>query len=61
MIWNTQLLRGPVRVRFGAPITMQDLREGLKAGRNQKATERSGRARRHDAAEWADRCRIPRW
>lgn len=40
VVWNTQKLRGPVRVRFGAPIPMQDLREGPKAGRNQRATER---------------------
>lgn len=40
VIWNTQMLRGPVRVRFGAPIPMQDLRDGSRAGRNQRATER---------------------
>ncbi|HWH13816.1 MAG TPA: lysophospholipid acyltransferase family protein, partial [Miltoncostaeaceae bacterium] len=40
VIWNTQTLRGPVRVRFGAPIPMDDLRDGPRAGRNQRATER---------------------
>jgi len=40
VIWNTQLLRGPVRVRFGAPIPMDDLRRSPRAGRNQRATER---------------------
>jgi 1-acyl-sn-glycerol-3-phosphate acyltransferase len=40
VVWNTQMLKGPVRVRFGAPIPMQDLRDGPKAGRNQRATER---------------------
>ena len=39
-IWNTQLLRGPVRIRFGEPIPMEDIRTGPKAGRNQRATER---------------------
>ena len=39
-IWNTQLLRGPVRVRFGPPIPMEDLRASPRPGRNRRATER---------------------
>ncbi len=39
-IWGTQLLKGPVRIRFGAPIDMSDLRTGPRPGRNQAATER---------------------
>jgi 1-acyl-sn-glycerol-3-phosphate acyltransferase len=39
-IWNTQLLRGPVRVRFGPPIPMEDLRASARPGRNRRATER---------------------
>ena len=38
VIWNTQLLRGPVRVRFGPPIAMDDLRESPRPGRNRRAT-----------------------
>lgn len=40
VIWNTQLLRGPVRVRFGPPIPMEQLRASPRPGRNRRATER---------------------
>jgi 1-acyl-sn-glycerol-3-phosphate acyltransferase len=40
VIWNSQRLRGPVRVRFGPPIPMEDLRESPRPGRNHRATER---------------------
>jgi 1-acyl-sn-glycerol-3-phosphate acyltransferase len=40
VVWNTQLARGPVRVHFGAPVPMRDLRDGPRAGRNRRATER---------------------
>jgi 1-acyl-sn-glycerol-3-phosphate acyltransferase len=40
VIWNTQLMRGPVRVRFGPPIPMGDLRASPRPGRNRRATER---------------------
>lgn len=40
IIWNTQLLRGPARVRFGPPIPMDDLRASPRAGRNRRATDR---------------------
>lgn len=33
-------LRGPVRVRFGAPVRLDDLRTGRRAGRNQAAADR---------------------
>ncbi len=39
VIWNTQLLRGPVRVRFGPPISMRELRASPRPGRNRRATE----------------------
>lgn len=39
-IWNTQLMKGPVRVRFGSPIPMEDLRDSPRPGRNRRATER---------------------
>ena len=38
-IWNTQLMRGPARVRFGAPIPMDELRASPRPGRNRRATE----------------------
>lgn len=40
VVWNTQLFRGPVRVRFGAPVPMGELRTGRRAGRNQAAADR---------------------
>jgi 1-acyl-sn-glycerol-3-phosphate acyltransferase len=40
VIWNSQRLRGPVRIRFGAPVPLQDLRDGPRAGRSRRATER---------------------
>lgn len=40
VIWDTQLARGPARVRFGEPISLQDLRDAPRAGRNREATER---------------------
>lgn len=39
-IWNTQLMKGPARVRFGAPIPMDDLRTLPRPGRNRRAAER---------------------
>jgi hypothetical protein len=40
VIWNTQLMRGPARVRFGPAIAMDDLRDSPRPGRNRRATER---------------------
>jgi len=40
VIWNTQRMRGPARVRFGPPIPMEDLRMSPHPGRNRRATER---------------------
>jgi 1-acyl-sn-glycerol-3-phosphate acyltransferase len=40
VIWNTQLFRGPVRMRFGPPIPMDELRASPRPGRNRRATER---------------------
>lgn len=39
-IWDSQMLRGPVRIRFGTPIAMDDLRAEPRAGRNRRATQR---------------------
>ncbi|MCU0307249.1 MAG: 1-acyl-sn-glycerol-3-phosphate acyltransferase [Thermoleophilia bacterium] len=39
-IWGTQLMRGPVRIRFGPEIDMDDLRAGPRPGRNRRAAER---------------------
>lgn len=39
VIWNTQRLRGPVRVIFGPPIDMDDLRASPRPGRNRRATD----------------------
>ncbi len=39
-IWDSQMLRGPVRVRFGEPIAMDDIRDSPRAGRNRRAVER---------------------
>ena len=39
-IWDSQLLKGPVRVRFGEPIPMDDLRASPRPGRNRRAVER---------------------
>jgi 1-acyl-sn-glycerol-3-phosphate acyltransferase len=39
-IWNTQLMRGPARIRFGAPIPMDELRASPRPGRNRRATQR---------------------
>jgi 1-acyl-sn-glycerol-3-phosphate acyltransferase len=39
-IWDSQMLKGPVRIRFGAPIAMDDLRREARAGRNRRATQR---------------------
>ena len=39
-IWDSQMLKGPVRIRFGAPIPMDDIRESPRAGRNRRAVER---------------------
>jgi 1-acyl-sn-glycerol-3-phosphate acyltransferase len=40
VVWNTQLLRGPARVRFGPPLPMDELRASARPGRNRRATER---------------------
>ena len=40
VIWNTQLMRGPARVRFGAPIPMDELRASPRPGRNRRASGR---------------------
>ena len=39
-IWDSQMLKGPVRIRFGAPIDMADIRDSPRAGRNRRAVER---------------------
>lgn len=39
-IWDSQMLKGPVRIRFGEPIPMDDIRESPRAGRNRRAVER---------------------
>lgn len=39
-IWDSQMLKGPVRIRFGEPIPMHDLRASPRAGRNRRAVER---------------------
>ena len=40
VIWDSQLLKGPVRIRFGPPVPMDDIRESPRAGRNRRATDR---------------------
>lgn len=40
VIWKTQLMKGPARVCFGAPIPMDDLRAGPRPGRNRRASAR---------------------
>ena len=40
VIWDTQMVRGPVRVVFGPPIAMDDLRASPRPGRNRRATAR---------------------
>lgn len=39
-IWDSQMLKGPVRIRFGAPIPMDDIRDSPRPGRNRRAVER---------------------
>ncbi|MBU6364336.1 MAG: 1-acyl-sn-glycerol-3-phosphate acyltransferase [Acidobacteria bacterium] len=39
-IWDSQMLKGPVRIRFGEAIPMDDIRESPRAGRNRRAVER---------------------
>lgn len=39
-IWDSQMLKGPVRIRFGEPIPMDDIRESPWARRNRRAVER---------------------
>jgi 1-acyl-sn-glycerol-3-phosphate acyltransferase len=39
-IWDSQMLKGPVRIRFGEPIPMDDICESPWAGRNRRAVER---------------------
>ena len=39
-IWDSQMLKGPVRVRFDAPIPMDDIRESPRPGRNRRAVDR---------------------
>jgi 1-acyl-sn-glycerol-3-phosphate acyltransferase len=39
-IWNTQLMRGPARVRFGEPIPFDEIRASPRPGRNRRATDR---------------------
>ncbi len=40
VIWDSQLLKGPVRVRFDAAIPMDDIRDSPRPGRNRRAVER---------------------
>lgn len=40
VIWDSQLLKGPVRVRFGEPIAFDDIRSSPRPGRNRRAVER---------------------
>jgi 1-acyl-sn-glycerol-3-phosphate acyltransferase len=40
VLWDTQLMRGPVRVRYGPPIAMDDLRASPRPGSNRRATDR---------------------
>jgi len=40
VIWDSQMLKGPVRVRFGKPIPMDDIRDSPRPGRNRRAVER---------------------
>ena len=35
-IWDSQMLKGPVRIRFGAPIDMDEIRRSPRAGRNRR-------------------------
>ena len=39
-IWDSQMLKGPVRVRFHAPIPMDDIRDSPRPGRNRRAVDR---------------------
>jgi 1-acyl-sn-glycerol-3-phosphate acyltransferase len=39
-IWGSQMLKGPVHIRFGEPIPMDDMRASPRAGRNRRAVER---------------------
>lgn len=39
-IWDSQMLKGPVRIRFGEAIPMDDIRESPRAGRNRRAVDR---------------------
>lgn len=39
-IWGSQMLKGPVRIRFGEPISMADMRDSPRAGRNRRAVDR---------------------
>ena len=40
VIWNTQLFRGPARVRFGPPIDLSDIAAPSRHERNRLATDR---------------------
>lgn len=40
VVWDTQLFRGPARVRFGPPVNMSDVAPGPRRGRNREATDR---------------------
>ena len=39
-LWDSQKLKGPVRVRFDPPIPMDDIRESPRPGRNRRAVDR---------------------
>ena len=39
-LWDSQMLKGPVRVRFDPPIRMDDIRESPRPGRNRRAVDR---------------------
>lgn len=40
VIWDSQMLKGPVRIRFGPEIPMDDIRESPRPGRNRRAVDR---------------------
>ena len=40
VIWNTQLFRGPARVRFGPPVDLSDITAPSRHARNRLATDR---------------------
>ena len=40
VIWNTQLFRGPARLRFGPPIDLSDIEAASRHERNRLATDR---------------------